>query len=231
MTSWRFLTSATKKRTTTSETLIAKDCIHVFLIAIRSAKWFVADKIPIKTRTGWRGNGLAFHISDISITLCGEKLGWEIGSDVAKTECTSTSPLIANPVASSSVYPCRKDDYQVRKIADYLIKQYYWCGVTYCTIWEWCHMATSNIYMVSINSSTYGQDKQFTLHKRKWPSHFRFLSTSYKSLEPWRCAWFFWIDNIITHPFFASWKSINCQKRPRAVKGTFHKVLICLTKS
>jgi hypothetical protein len=54
---------------------------------------------------GLFGKGWAFHFSDISNTRWGEKLGWELGREVAKTEWTSTSPLIANPVASSRVNP------------------------------------------------------------------------------------------------------------------------------
>lgn len=41
------LTNATKKRATTFPDLISGDCIQVFLIAIRSAKWFAAERIPI----------------------------------------------------------------------------------------------------------------------------------------------------------------------------------------
>lgn len=98
-------TSATKKRATTFEDLIAADCIQVFLTAIRSAKWFVAERIPMKTSMGPLGNGWDFHFSDISNTHWSEKLGWETGREVAYTEWISTSPLIANPVASSRVNP------------------------------------------------------------------------------------------------------------------------------
>lgn len=57
------------------------------------------------------GKGWDFHFGDISRTLWGEKLGCEVGRHVAKTEWTSTSPLIANPVASSSVNPCKKGNF------------------------------------------------------------------------------------------------------------------------
>lgn len=77
------LTNATKKRTTTSKDLIAGDCIQVFLTAMRSAKWLVAESIPIKSLTGVLGNGRAFHFVDISSTLWGEKLGWDVGREVA----------------------------------------------------------------------------------------------------------------------------------------------------
>lgn len=42
------LTSATKNRATTLEDLISEVCIQVFLTAMRSAKWFDAESIPIK---------------------------------------------------------------------------------------------------------------------------------------------------------------------------------------
>lgn len=61
---------------------MAEDCIHVFLTAMRSAKWLVADKTPIKSLILPSGIGRAFHWSDISNTLWGEKLGWEVGREV-----------------------------------------------------------------------------------------------------------------------------------------------------
>lgn len=79
----KLLTNATKKRTTTREDLIADDCIQVFLTAILSAKWLVAERTPIKTWIGPLGRGLDFHFSDISNTLWGEKLGCDAGRDVA----------------------------------------------------------------------------------------------------------------------------------------------------
>jgi len=77
------LTSATKNRATTSEDWIGADCIHVFLTAMRSAKWFEAERTPMKSLIGCFGKGLAFQVSVISSTLWGEKLGWEVGREVA----------------------------------------------------------------------------------------------------------------------------------------------------
>lgn len=99
------LTKATKKRTTTFEDLIAEDCIQVFLTAIRSAKWLVAESTPMKSWILIDGSGCDFHLTEKSNTLWGEKLGCDVGREVAWTEWTSTSPLTAKPVASSSVKP------------------------------------------------------------------------------------------------------------------------------
>lgn len=100
-----YLTSATKNRATTFPNWIAGNCIQVFLIAIRSAKWFVAERMPIKSWIGSSGTGRAFHLSDISKTFCREKLGWAFGREVAYTEWTSMPPVTAKPVASSRVNP------------------------------------------------------------------------------------------------------------------------------
>lgn len=62
---------------------MAEDCIQVCLTAMRSAKWLVAERIPIKSRIDLLGKGEAFHFGDISSTLWGEKLGWEVGREVA----------------------------------------------------------------------------------------------------------------------------------------------------
>jgi hypothetical protein len=67
--------SATKNRATTSEDLIEGCCIHVFLTAMRSEKWLVAERTPMKRRKGVPGNGGAFHSEENSIAFCGEKLG------------------------------------------------------------------------------------------------------------------------------------------------------------
>ena len=40
------LTSATKNRATTFPNWMAGNCIPVFLMAMHSAKWFIADRIP-----------------------------------------------------------------------------------------------------------------------------------------------------------------------------------------
>jgi hypothetical protein len=62
---------------------MAGNCIQVFLIAMRSAKWFVAERIPMKSWIGFSGKGRAFHLSDISKTFWREKLGWALGRAVA----------------------------------------------------------------------------------------------------------------------------------------------------
>ncbi len=79
----RSLTNATKNRTTTFEDLIAVACIQVFLTAMRSAKWLVADSTPTKSWILLLGVGWVFHLSENSNTRWGEKLGWEVGRDVA----------------------------------------------------------------------------------------------------------------------------------------------------
>jgi hypothetical protein len=99
------LTKATKKRATALPSWMAGYCIHVFLIAMRSAKWLVAERIPINNWADTFGRGRARHLSVISSTCWGEKLGWVWGREVAYTEWTSTPPFIANPVASSNVNP------------------------------------------------------------------------------------------------------------------------------
>ena len=101
------ITSATKKWAIALDECSAGYCIHVFRTAMRSAKWPVADIIPTKSWTGFCGRGGDFHLSDISSTCWAEKLGWEVGREVAYTECMSTSPLIVKPVASSRVNPCK----------------------------------------------------------------------------------------------------------------------------
>jgi hypothetical protein len=59
------LTKATKKRATTLDDLLV-EIIHDFRTAMRSAKWLVAERMPIKSSTGSVGKGEAFHCSDIS---------------------------------------------------------------------------------------------------------------------------------------------------------------------
>lgn len=86
--------------------------------------------------------------------------------------------------------------------------------VVYRSIWKWGDMPPSNIYMVSLNTSTDCQHKHSTLHKRKGPGYFRLFSTSNKSLKPWKYLGFFrlfGIYNIIPHPFLTSQKAINCK--------------------
>jgi hypothetical protein len=79
-------TSATKNRATAFPDWIAGNCIQVFLIAMRSAKWFVAERMPMKRLIGSSGTVRAFHLSDISKTCWREKLGCAFGSAVAYTE-------------------------------------------------------------------------------------------------------------------------------------------------
>jgi hypothetical protein len=42
---------------------------------MRSEKWLVAERTPMKRRKGVPGNGGAFHSEENSIAFCGEKLG------------------------------------------------------------------------------------------------------------------------------------------------------------
>jgi hypothetical protein len=59
--------------------------------------------MPMKSSTGSVGSGGALHCSDISRYLSGEKLGCELGKELAKTDSISMSPFRDKPVASSRV--------------------------------------------------------------------------------------------------------------------------------
>lgn len=83
---------------------------------MRSAKWFEEEIMPIKSSIELVGKGRDFQLSDISNIWTGEKLGWEAGREVAISEYTSTSPFIANPVASSRVKPWRTNQLFYNKI-------------------------------------------------------------------------------------------------------------------
>lgn len=96
------ITRATKNRATILDDFLVY-IIHDFRTAIRSAKWLAADRMPIKSSTGSVGSGGALHWSDISRYLSGEKLGCELGRELAKIDSISMSPLRDNPVASSRV--------------------------------------------------------------------------------------------------------------------------------
>lgn len=80
-------------------------CIHDFLTAIRSAKWFPDERIPINRSMGPLGWGGAFHFWDISRCFWGVKLGCAEGREAASIVWTSMSPFKAKPVASSNANP------------------------------------------------------------------------------------------------------------------------------
>lgn len=82
--------------------------------------------------------------------------------------------------------------------------------ITHCSVREWSNMPTPNINVVSINTSTQGQDKESTLNKREWPGYFWFLLTPYEPLEPRSRFGLFCIYYIIPHPFFTPPVPINC---------------------
>jgi hypothetical protein len=109
------ITSATKKRATTSEDLIRLCCIHDFLTAIRSAKWFPADRMPMNNSTPKLGSGGARHLVENSRCCCGEILGCVEGKEAANIEWTSISPCTVSPVASSRVKPCSNYKSKIKK--------------------------------------------------------------------------------------------------------------------
>ena len=214
-------TSATKNRATAFPNWIAGNCIQVFLIAMRSEKWFVAERMPMKRWIGSSGTGRAFHLSDISKTCWREKLGWAFGSAVAYTEWTSMPPVMAKPDASSRVNPWQI--LAIKKIST----QWFLCQnfeislqwnaffgkgtKIYHPMRKWGNMAASHINIISFNASLDSENKHLPLWKWKWPCHFRFLCSPDKSVEPWACLCFLRLNYVLPLPFLTFSESIDCK--------------------
>jgi len=212
-------TRATKNRATTFDDFWEAD-IHVFLTAIRSAKWLPADRIPMKISTGSSGRGGACQLGNISRCFCGEKLGCVVGKDPANTDCTSRSPFNDKPVASSSTNPCQHHQRQkLTTVSNTTINISFhsppplhrevWA--THSAVWKWCHMTSINIHMVTFQSSGECKNKQVVLHKWVWPINWDSLCAPNEPVQP---PWRFWLLRpafIIPNPLLTLHQPINCR--------------------